>query len=443
MKTGILSVALMMILSGFAGVTAAEDVARVERRLLEEAAAGAEKHRKGDVELVFRDSRGAPLAGARVEIVQLRHEFLFGCIIFDLLRESQPFREETFKRRFSELFNFAVFPFYWAGYEPGQGRPEWEKLLPVLRWCRDNGITAKGHPVVWSAPSGRPGWLQGYPPETVETLLEARVLNVVGGFRDEIAIWDVVNEPVTARAWGSKDERVWFDEPLENVAPYVEKAFRWARKADPRAHLVLNDFYQIARPNTRERFYELVRMLLDRGTPISGLGIQAHEPRQEWYPPLEVVKTFDRLAELGLPLHITEFIPQSGGKPITGGWRVGTWDETTQADFAEQMFRLAFGHPAMRSINWWGFTDRNIWQKGGGLLDEEYRPKPVYERLKKLLHEEWHTSLDTKTDSDGRVALRAFHGDYRLVLRLADGAEKNWELKVRSDEENRWVFRVE
>ena len=348
------------------------------------------------VEIVFRDNTGAALTGARVEIEQLRHEFLFGCIIFDLIREGPAVREDTFKRRFSELFNFAVFPFYWAGYEPEQGRPQWEKLLPVLEWCRANGIAAKGHPLVWSAPSGSPDWLAGYSPETVENLLRARVINAVTGFKDEIEIWDVVNEPVNARVWGSTDERVWFDEPLDSVAPYVEKAFRWAHEANPQAHLILNEFYQIARPNTRERFHDLVKMLLERGTPISGLGIQAHEPRQEWYPPLEMVKTFNRLAELGLPLHITEFIPQSGGKPITGGWRTGTWDETAQADFAEQVFRLAFGHPAFRSINWWGFTDRNIWQPGGGLLDENYRPKPVYERLKKLIHEEWHTRVGTR-----------------------------------------------
>ncbi len=124
----------------------------------------------------------------------------------------------------------------------------------------------------------------------------------------------------------------------------------------------------IARQPDRERFYQLVAELKRRGTPISGLGIQAHEPREEWFSPEKVRTTLDRLGELGYPLHITEYIPQSGGKPITGGWREGTWTEETQAEFAEQFYRLCFGHPAVVSINWWGLSDRQIWLPGGGLL---------------------------------------------------------------------------
>jgi hypothetical protein len=55
-------------------------------------------------------------------------------------------------------------------------------------------------------------------------------------------------------------------------------------------------------------------------TPLSGLGIQAHEPREHWYPPEELWATLDALAGTGLPLHITELHPQSSGKPITGGF---------------------------------------------------------------------------------------------------------------------------
>jgi endo-1,4-beta-xylanase len=227
------------------------------------------------------------------------------------------------------------------------------------------------------------------------------------------------------------------------VADYVDKAYRWANSANPKAHLILNEYYTIAKDSTRQRFYDLVRMLQARGTPIRGLGIQSHEPRQEWYAPQRVRDTFDRLAELGLPLHVTEFIPQSGGKPITGGWKTGVWDEKAQADFAEQFYRLAFGHPAVASINWWGLSDRDIWQPGGGLLDSEYNPKPVYERLRKLIREEWHTALKAKTDGEGRLAFRGFYGDYRVLLRTGDGRVRSWEVRARHDEQNRWVFTLD
>ncbi|MCE5272677.1 endo-1,4-beta-xylanase [bacterium] len=415
-----------------------------DKALLDQAAANVEKYRKGDIEMVFRDSHDNPLSGTEVEVEQTGHEFLFGCIIFDLVpEEGQPYRPELFKQRFRELFNFAVFPFYWSGYEPQQGMPRWERMQETLEWCRTNGITAKGHPLVWSCDYGRPDWLAQYPPQMIEQFLQARVQNIVGGFRDRIKIWDVVNEPVNVRVWGNPDRREWFPEPLDSVVDYVDKAYRWAAAANPEAHLILNEYYTITQDSTRQRFFDLVKMLQARGTPIRGLGIQSHEPREEWYPPQRVRATFDRLAELGLPLHVTEFIPQSGGKPITGGWRSGTWDEAAQADFAEQFYRLAFGHPAVVSINWWGLSDRDIWQPGGGLVDSEYNPKPVYERLRKLIHEEWHTALTAKTDSRGRLAFRGFFGNYRLKLHLADGRVVVREVQARHDEQNHWEFRLD
>ena len=45
---------------------------------------GIEKHRKGDATLTVVDAAGKPVAGAKVEIAQQTHEFLFGCNIFVL-----------------------------------------------------------------------------------------------------------------------------------------------------------------------------------------------------------------------------------------------------------------------------------------------------------------------------------------------------------------------
>ncbi|HUU27347.1 MAG TPA: endo-1,4-beta-xylanase [archaeon] len=419
------------------------DVANIESAMLKKAAQNIEQYRKGEAVISFKTESGSAFQDAEVEITQISHDFLLGAIIFDLVWEENPYRPELFKQRFKDLFNFAVFPFYWEAYEKTQGMPEWRKSLPVIEWCKANGITTKGHPLVWATPSGKPPWLSQYPMDLTVELLKARVINIVGGFKGQIDIWDVVNEPVNVRTWDSENEKIWgVDEPIQKIADYVEKAFKWAYSANPQAHLILNEYYTITKKNTRERFFSLVQELQKRNTPISGLGIQAHEPREEWYPPKAVWETFDRLAELGYPLHITEFIPQSGGKEITGGWRKGTWTLQTQAEFAEQFFRLSFGHPAVVSINWWGLSDRDIWLPGGGLLTEDYTPKPVYDVLKKLIHEEWKTKLSTSTGKRGEVKFRGFYGKYHVKLKTGDGKVHFFDLQVRKDEENKWVFTV-
>jgi endo-1,4-beta-xylanase len=180
----------------------------------------------------------------------------------------------------------------------------------------------------------------------------------------------------------------------------------------------------LAIPEVRDRFYRLLRELQKRNTPVKGIGIQAHEPREMWFSPVEMYKTFDLYKEFGLPIHITELIPQSSGKDITG-WRTGKWTEQAQAEFAEQFYTLAYGYPSVASINWWGLSDKNIWLPGGGLLDEEYNPKPVYNTLLKLIKTDWMTkNLKIETDKSGQAGFRGFYGEYDIVVTKPDGSKQ-------------------
>jgi len=419
------------------------DTQKTEAEFLAKAETGIEQYRKAERVVTFKDGKGQAIAGAPVQIRQVTHEFLFGCIAFDLVRGDVLYKSELWKQRFSELFNFAVFPFYWAGYERQPGITTREEILQAVQWCREQGITTKGHPLVWTNPAGVPEWVQQYPPERSEELVLNRVRREVGGFAGQIDIWDVVNEPIHCRTWKNTKARDYVQEPIPAIADYVDKAFRAAHEANPKAHLILNEFNVVSRAEARERFYQLAAELKRRGTPISGLGIQAHEPREEWFSPEKVWSTLDRLGGLGYPLHITEYIPQSGGKPITGGWREGTWTEEAQAEFAEQFYRLCFGHPAVASINWWGLSDRQIWLPAGGLIDKEYEPKPVYNRLRDLIHRQWKTSLDAQTDEKGQVTFRGFCGTYDVTIKMPDGRTHTSKALLQKDHDNRYTLTVE
>jgi GH35 family endo-1,4-beta-xylanase len=420
----------------------------VEERLLKQADANIEKHRKGSATVRFVTADGKVPNGGTVRIEQRSHDFLFGCILFDLVWDENSYRHDLFKERFKALFNFAVFPFYWPYYERRQGMPRWADMVSALEWCRANGITTKGHPLVWACESGAPDWLSGYTEKETEELLKARVVNTVRGFRESIRIWDVVNEPTNVKTWKHKvanlaDRNDWDTaEAIPEIAEYVEAALRWAHATNPTAALIVNEYGTLAGERARSRFDALLDELGKRKAPLSGVGIQAHEPRQEWFAPEEVWRTFDLFARHGHPIHITELHPQSSGKEITGGWRTGTWTPDAQAEFTEQFIRLCFGHPAVASINWWGLSDRNIWLPGGGLIDEEYRPKPVYSVLDRLINKEWKTELTMPLDSAGTASFRGFFGAYDVTLTTGGGGVRAYPIHVRRDEQNSWTFAV-
>ena len=430
--------------------------------LLEKASENVETYRKGNGTIQFKTPSGEPLAGVEIQVTQKSQDFLFGNLIFDLLPPESPYRPELFKQRFLELFNLAIFPFYWTTYERTPGMPGWHSLMPVLEWCRLNGVTPKGHPLVWPYVAGVPEWLYDMPQGSVEPLIQARVMSIVKGFEPYIHVWDVTNEAVNHVSWAEAtqpafraryhDTSLWRgipvagafkrEIPIPEAADWVEQSFRWAYAANPQATLIVNDYNQIVDKGVRQRFYDLVKELHTRGTPVSGLGLQVH-PLDHWLWPQEVWDTLDLYAELGCPIHITELHQPAWDHAIEGGWREGMWTQEAQAEYMEQLYRQFYGHPAVASINYWGFSDRHIWVSGGGLIDEEYRPKPVFDSLKKLIKGEWMTPpLTASTDAEGKVSFRGFFGQYEVVVRQPGQRHTTCQLHLAENQDNVWRFTI-
>lgn len=410
-------------------------------RFLERAARNIELFRKGDAEIKFVCSEGIAPRGARVDVRQITHDFLFGNVI-----RFRHFNDFVFQRRFKELFNFVtLLEFNWAQYEPSEGQTRREQRMAIAQWCRENGITTNGHMLVWTRASGVPEWLAPYDAAKRYDLLKARVENVVKDFTGAIDSWVVVNEPINTRIWGNdKAPEGKKDEPIDAIVPYVHDAFVWSRQANPKATLILNEYNLIPTRRTRGRFIELVQKLKQRNTPISVLGIQGHEPLKGryWYSPAQLWETYDELGKFGYPLYITEFLPQSNGTRIEDGCREGVWTEDAQAEFGELFYRISFGHPSVACIVWFGMADNDVVFPGGGVLDEHLQPKKVFHVLKRLIHEEWRTCQSGELDAEGTFCFRGFFGRYDVLLRTRDGVERTFRVHVQKGSANRWAFLV-
>ncbi len=371
----------------------------VEDRILRRAARAIERNRKRNASVIVLDETGQPVADASIDIEQLSHDFLFGCNIYMFDRFNTTRENRLYKKLFKELFNYATVGFYWRWYEPEQGKPNYAYTDKVVSWCRRNGIHLKGHPLLWDHEAGRPTWASGQPPEDVQ---RRRVTEIIKRFAGKIGFWEVVNEPSHCRG-------IQIDEP-----------YRWAREADPKAHLIVNDFEVMA--NGFPPFLQMLKEAMQRGVPFDGIGIQAHEPRTMRFPLDQVQSVLDQYAALGKDLHITEFTPTSGGELITGSHLRGRWDEAAQADYAVKFYTVCFAHPAVVAITWWDLCDRGSWLKGGGMLREDLSPKPVYDALRRLIHGRWKTCAKGRTDASGNFRFRGFHGTYRIAVR-ARGSE--------------------
>lgn len=401
MKDGVTLTAASILLALCSSANAQDPLAGAEARI--------EKFRKADVSVCVVDRQGRPVPGASVRIEQTNHAFLFGCNIFRLFVYKAE-QHEAYGREFAALLNYATLPFYWGAYEPKPGEKQFEDRMRMARWCRDHGIATKGHPLVWH--EVYPGWAPTDPDETRQAS-KARVTEIVSAFKGLIDRWDVVNEATVSFKF---DNGVGNWAKRDGAAALVGECLEWARAANPEAVLLYNDF------NISPDFERLVGDLVAEKKPFDAIGIQSHMHRGEW--PLEKVwNTCETYSRFGKPIHFTETTVLSGehGWNRPKPWPTTPEGEARQADYVEKLYTLLFSHPAVQAVTWWDFVDGGWQGAPAGLVRADLTPKPVYNRLMKLIKGKWWTRTRLVSDIEGRASTRAFLGSYRVTVATAKG----------------------
>lgn len=377
-----------------------------------------EKYRKGNAIIALTDPQGKHLApGSVVHVEQVRHMFLFGANLFRFGKINQPKLEAAYREKFAELMNYATVPFYWRAYELVQGKPAYEETETILKWCGNNRIEAKGHPLAWNLRD--PDWLPS-DPGMVQKLLLERVTACVRKFNGSIRYWDAFNELVAYDRQSMRNDAPMQTAVIDRmgVMPYAKAVLRAARDGNPQASLVVNDYL------VGPRYLDLLTNITkEAGKQAFNLvGVQSHQHTGVWSPEKiwEICETF---ARLGKPIHFTENTILSGPLqgltgPPTSGWDTTPEGERLQAEQAVLYYKILFSHPAVAAITWWDLTDLDAWKGApAGLLRRDMTPKPAYLALKDLIRNKWWTRADEAVDASGDIRMRGFYGTYAVTVR--------------------------
>lgn len=398
-----------------------------------------EQHRKADAAVLVVDAQGRPVPGAQLKIEQTRHAFLFGCNIFRFGRLPDERLEAAYRQRFAALLNYATLPFYWASYERQRGKPDHDYTEQVARWCKEQGIVCKGHPLAWN--HADPAWL----PEDANEILRlqlARIDDCVARFAGLIDRWDVINEVTHfdredfVRRRAPRYSAMWQQVGQIELA---RQCFLHARRANPQATLLINDY------RTDPAYERVIEQLVDeQGRRLYDvIGIQSHMHGGVW-PTEKIWEVCERFSRFGVPLHFTETTIISGeqGWNRTQPWTTTPEGEARQAREVVRFYTVLFSHPAVEAITWWDFSDNGAWQGApAGFLRRDMSPKPAYEELMKLIKGQWWTQLTLVADEQGQAEFRGFLGDYRVTAtvgrRTAAGS-----FVLRKTGENHWQLRL-
>lgn len=399
-----------------------------------------EKHRKGNARVKVLDSNGKAIHRAELKIKQISHDFKFGSYL--KIDDLEPEKLPEYEKHFARLFNYSTIGTYWDFIENKQGIENWVWFEREVALAQKLGFKIQAAPVLWGTnQSGTPDWLPRDKNELLK-VLEKHVKSVVTRNPYAIDEWEIVNEPLAPR-------NDVFARRIGN--DYIESAFLWARQAAPNKRLLINESgifgSTMARNRNRDKYFNLLKELIEKRVPFDAIGIQAHA-NGEWYEPTNVAEQLDRYAALGKPIQITEFSAQTLDYDdrktplrVLGTYRSGIWNEEKQAEFYREFYTVCFANPQVEAIITWGLDDERAWLPGIGLIDVNGNAKSNYKILDRLINKEWRTNLELSLSANGVAKFRGFYGVYEIEV-IVNGKNTKTRFELKKDAENEWIIQI-
>jgi len=365
-----------------------------------------------------------PYRHQEVVVKQLRHKFLFGTALFDLVPfvngEYSGLDRELSQLRIDKalgLCNAVTLPFYWAGFEPRRGEPRITQLKLAAQWSVDHNLRVKGHPLCWHTLA--PDWLLPLSNAEILQMQIARIRREVSEFRGLIDMWDAINEAVIMPIFEKYDNGLTrICKELGRIKT-IKTMFETARSVNPSAVFLINDF------ETSPAYDILIEGCLEAGIKIDVIGIQSHM-HQGWWGIEKTQEILERFSRFNIPLHFTETTLVSGHLMPPeivdlNDYQVTNWittpeGEERQAREVVAHYQTLFSHPLVQSITWWDIYDGCWLNAPSGLLRADGSSKPAYDELQKLVKGEWWLQPTTMiTDDDGCIQVSGYEGDYEVI----------------------------
>ena len=402
--------------------------------VMKQAAADIEKYRKGDFSFRVADQKGNPIKGAKVEATLSHHLFDFGTNLGGVmpLKDDNPLKK-TAQETILDIFNMVVVVNYW--YHP-MNDPHTEMIRKNIDWARENGLRMRFHAILFPQTKEMETFFdKNHTTEQYWENIEERIQYIADATGGDLAEYDVINEMVTNSMGNNNDFMEIFPNFPDFTDPQVvRRIFDLTRKYFPDTKLVGLESPMVLSINNEVNMsiIEYWKRCLAAGADIDLVGVQGHFfnytlDYREGHPKFgpgaftmqEINLALDTLRSIGRPIVITEFTGPSRNKTHRPETRERLWTISDAENAAWQInfYRLAFSKPYIEGLTRWNHID-GYFGRGmdAGILTGTGEKHQIYDDLRKLIREEWHTREALTTTKDGKASFRGFYGDYIISV---------------------------
>lgn len=325
-------------------------------------------------------------------------------------------------RMYPDFFNdvnMAVVNCIWSVLEPQDNQYDWSTFDADVKDMVAHGLKVRSQSISMTPSWAYPEWIKNgnFSRAEIEKIWTDHITTVIQhGKALGVTEWTIVSEPFKP---GEREENDILYKAFGGYE-YIDIAYIAARKADPNAILIYDDYenhtsLKPLRPGqqaTAHSGVELTKQIISRLRKITVVGDDGIARRV-----LDVVGAESHLGGwVGVPPDMTdvEQTLKSYGMPISisgFGVRVdeftGTSDEILrqQAQLYSDFLRAEIKSGAVRDLVFWGLTDTNNWlysdqsvstgtpTAAPTLYDMNNRPKLSYYEVVKVLYEQLETAL--------------------------------------------------
>ena len=289
--------------------------------------------------------------------------------------ESEPGYNQTVGRELNSLISTT----FWKAMQPDQGRFNFRAMDNDMEFARKHDMKLLGATLIYR-PKNDPEWLLKYQnsAKDLDRLMKEHIQTVVKHGGDTFYAWEPVDEPLTT-----------LNPPFGKTMgreQYIDKAYRYAKEANPKALMVLNQAFghDGVHRDEVDQFFDLVTKLKSSGTPIDVAGIEMHLQLQELSPKyLDEFKYFlQKSQKAGVKAMITEMDVYQGPQGSSGD------PMARQKDVYHDTIAACLADSNCIAFYTWGVTDAHSWLRNRPnnalpdakplLFDENYKRKAAY-----------------------------------------------------------------
>ena len=361
----------------------------LQGKWVDDTQAAIEQHRKTDVTVIVLDQNDKAVRGAKVELIQQRHDFVLGLTI--PAKHAPP--QNSDEIAFLLSFNAIALDRYtdWSLVSDGESQDDskrlaaWQALLQPIR-------THYGR-VTSTDPARNPDRLALLGPADL---------------RD--AVLDRIDE-ATAHPAGPDDYDLFADLLQQNIVErklgqgMLYRMLQGAEAGQPKANFGLRERDVLTHQRGRG-LLEVLQKLQVRQVPLDHITIE-----QSFRGPLQpnaLKRGFDK-SIAPLPAPVTMVIDVGGSTHIAAAINL------------ETVLRIAFAEPNVAGIYFAGLSDGDFLEEHAGLVDRNGKPTASGEVLGNLFLKYWRSEASTQTDERGNAQARVFTGWYEITATLPDG----------------------